>query len=211
MIIFTAMTENKFTRDIVKELVQKSFDTACDHGFHDEAHSDEHYMMLVISEIGEMVEADRKNRHANIAAFKALEEVRIGSDEEYAEYFDKCFVEHIKDTFEDELADVVIRLFDYLGTIESLPFMLEDGLVDMEKEFKDIFGGYSTCEHCYALTKLVVGIPQGKTNNEKAYNVGAVLSLAYELSKSMGFDLLTHVRLKMQYNEHRAPKHGKKY
>lgn len=203
--------ENKFTKALVKELVERSFNTSSSHGFHDEEHSDEHYMMLVVSEIGEMVEADRKNRHADIAAFKALEEVRIGSDEEYAEYFDKCFVEHIKDTFEDELADVVIRLFDYLGTINTLPYMLEDGFVGMSKEFDELFGQYSTCEHCYALTSLVMAIARNTNNNDKAEAVGAVLSMAYELSKRMGFNLLEHVTLKMQYNEHRAPKHGKRY
>ena len=55
--------ENKFTKTLVKELVERSFKTSSSHGFHDEEHSDEHYMMLVVSEIGEMVEAARKNRN----------------------------------------------------------------------------------------------------------------------------------------------------
>jgi NTP pyrophosphatase (non-canonical NTP hydrolase) len=204
------MIENKFTREVVKDLVQKSFDIACDHGFHDEVHSDEHYMMLVISEIGEMVEADRKSRHANLKAFyDAVTKPQPEGQED--KHFDFCFKTFIKDTFEDELSDVVIRLFDYLGTIEAMPTMLESGFVDMGEDFEHLFGQYSTCEHCYALTNLVMSITRGMGKKEKAENVGMVLSMAYELSKRMGFDLLTHVRLKMQYNEHRAPKHGKKY
>lgn len=193
--------ENKFTKALVKELVERSFNTSSSHGFHDEEHSDEHYMMLVVSEIGEMVEADRKNRHANLAGFEKC----VGLT------WDDRFKDYVKDSFEDELADVVIRLFDYLGTINTLPYMLEDGFVGMSKEFDELFGQYSTCEHCYALTNLVMAIARNTNNNDKAEAVGAALSMAYELSKKMGFNLLQHVLLKMQYNEHRAPKHGKRY
>ena len=194
--------ENKFTKTLVKELVERSFNTSSSHGFHDEEHSDEHYMMLVVSEIGEMVEADRKNRHANLSMF------HDNCNTHQAKGPEQKFV---KDTFEDELSDVVIRLFDYLGTINTLPFMLEDGFVGMSKEFDEFFGQYSTCEHCYALTSLVMEIARSTNNNDKAEAVGAVLSMAYELSKRMGFNLLEHVTLKMQYNEHREPKHGKRY
>lgn len=193
--------ENKFTKALVKELVERSFNIASSHGFHDEGHSDEHYMMLIVSEIGEMVEADRKNRHANLAGFEKC----VGLT------WDDRFKDYVKDSFEDELADVVIRLFDYLGTINTLPYMLEDGFVGMSKEFDELFGQYSTCEHCYALTNLVMAIARNTNNNDKAEAVGAALAMAYELSKKMGFNLLQHVLLKMQYNEHRAPKHGKRY
>ena len=202
--------ENKFTKTLVKELVERSFNTSSSHGFHDEEHSDEHYMMLVVSEIGEMVEADRKNRHANLSMFHDNCNTPQAKGHEQ-KHWDFCFEHFVKDTFEDELSDVVIRLFDYLGTINTLPFMLDDGFVGMSKEFDELFGQYSTCEHCYALTSLVMAIARSTNNNDKAEDVGAVLSMAYELSKRMGFNLLEHVTLKMQYNEHREPKHGKRY
>lgn len=202
--------ENKFTKTLVKELVERSFNTSSIHGFHDEDYSDEHYMMLVVSEIGEMVEADRKNRHANLSMFRDNCNTPQAKCSEQ-KHWDFCFEQFVKDTFEDELSDVVIRLFDYLGTINTLPFMLDDGFVGMSKEFDELFGQYSTCEHCYALTSLVMEIARSTNNNDKAEAVGAVLSMAYELSKRMGFNLLEHVTLKMQYNEHREPKHGKRY
>lgn len=202
--------ENKFTKALVKELVERSFNTSSSHGFHDEEHSDEHYMMLVVSEIGEMVEADRKNRHANLSMFHDNCNTPQAKGHEQ-KHWDFCFEQFVKDAFEDELSDVVIRLFDYLGTINTLPFMLEDGFVGMSKEFNELFAQYSTCEHCYALTSLVMEIARSTNNNGKAEAVGAVLSMAYEISKRMGFNLLEHVTLKMQYNEHREPKHGKRY
>lgn len=51
-------------------LRDEAFKIACEHGFHDTELSNEHYLMLVITELSEAVEADRKDRHADIAKFK---------------------------------------------------------------------------------------------------------------------------------------------
>ena len=42
---------------------------ACEHGFERKQHSEQHAMCLVISELMEAVEADRKDRHANLKSF----------------------------------------------------------------------------------------------------------------------------------------------
>lgn len=44
----------------LNRLRDEAYATACNKGFHDEKHSDEHYLMLVITEIAEAVQADRK-------------------------------------------------------------------------------------------------------------------------------------------------------
>ena len=46
----------------LNRLRDEAYTTACNKGFHDEKHSDEHYLMLVITEIAEAVQADRKGR-----------------------------------------------------------------------------------------------------------------------------------------------------
>jgi NTP pyrophosphatase (non-canonical NTP hydrolase) len=51
----------------------------------------------------EMCEADRKNIHCFV-----IPNPSYGTNDEYKEYFEQ----HVKDTFEDELADTVIRLLD---------------------------------------------------------------------------------------------------
>jgi len=66
-------------------------------------------LMLVVSELGEALEAHRKGSHANIESF-----VFHVSDKEDKRY-DDAFLIHIKDTFEDELADTVIRIADMCG------------------------------------------------------------------------------------------------
>lgn len=43
-------------------LRDRAYKTACEHGFHDKELSNEHWLCLVISELMEAVEADRKGR-----------------------------------------------------------------------------------------------------------------------------------------------------
>ncbi|HBO59370.1 MAG TPA: hypothetical protein DD624_05625 [Alphaproteobacteria bacterium] len=64
-------------------------------------------LALVHSEVSEALEACRKGKRADLATFK--------SDGETKESFEK----HIKDSFEDELADAVIRLLE-LAACENI-------------------------------------------------------------------------------------------
>ena len=201
------------TKERVSDLVSNSYRVASNHGFHDDYHSPSHYMMLVLSEIGEMVEADRKNRHSDVGMFKELEKVRIGSDEEYASYVNKCFVEHVKDTFEDEMADVVIRLCDFCGSLNVLPYT-NDVMVDMSEEFAKFWGDKSVCEQCFALSSMVVDIERASydaDDSEMCKRLGSTLSFIFEMAHYHGIDLLWHVDRKMEYNESRPRRHGKAY
>ena len=69
-------------------------------GFWDKERNVGELLMLVTSELGEAMEAHRKGRVANLQDFE-----RKKMD----------FEEAIKDTFEDEISDAIIRLFDLAG------------------------------------------------------------------------------------------------
>ena len=82
------------------------FDNACTHGFHAGSRPDSHWLTMVMTEVAEIVEADRKKKHALFVIFEQ-DEARFPS------CFVKNFEETIKSTIEDEFADVVIRLLDF--------------------------------------------------------------------------------------------------
>lgn len=72
-------------------------------------------LMLVVSELAEALEADRKGKYANLEVFEnymAEDDINEG---DLDLYFKQSFQETIKDTFEDEIADSIIRLFDLCG------------------------------------------------------------------------------------------------
>ena len=54
----------------LNKLRDKAYQCAVAHGWHEENLSNEHFLCLVISELMEAVEADRKGKHAKVAMFK---------------------------------------------------------------------------------------------------------------------------------------------
>lgn len=189
-------------RELILSFINRAYSTACSHGFHDVERSDIHWMMLVLSEIGEMVEADRKSRHANVGKFNEL--VRPSS-------FNVEFVSYVKDTLEDELADVCIRLFDFCGTRGLVPFMADGRLIDMDAKFGECFGDYTLCEQSYALCNLVTDVTATKLVESQERALGSVLSFIVAFARHHGIDLVWHIEQKMRYNESRSKKHGKEY
>lgn len=85
-------------------------------------------LMLIVSELSEALEALRKNKRANIDLFDfdhVFQSDIIPEDER----FKKAFTQSIKDTFEDEIADSFIRLFDLVGGLGiDIDFHIEQKL-----------------------------------------------------------------------------------
>lgn len=78
-------------------------------------------LMLIVSELSEALEADRKNKHANFDLFdkvydcgmEDLKDFDSPNKEDVA--YAAAFCCSIKDTFEDEIADAFLRLMDLCG------------------------------------------------------------------------------------------------
>lgn len=94
----------------IKDTITRIHDIAKDKGFWDNPRNIGELLMLVTSELSEALEADRKDRRVNKSGLN-----RSGIALELLEHFVNKFEENIKDTFEDEIADAVIRLFDICG------------------------------------------------------------------------------------------------
>jgi NTP pyrophosphatase (non-canonical NTP hydrolase) len=73
-------------------------------GFYDEPKNIGEMLMLIVTEVSEAMEADRKSKFYN----KSLDYVSHNQ----GDFFESIFEQHCKNTFEDELADIVIRVMD---------------------------------------------------------------------------------------------------
>lgn len=185
------------------ELAKEVHANAVAKGFWDEPHSDNHYFMLVITELSEAVEAHRKGRIASIP--ESLEDFPD-------EAFIPSFEAHIKDTPEDELADTQIRLLDIFGSIiekkEDTPDITEQIDEDYMSSLDLVKRPVDFTEWAYALTHHL-------SRNDTIWNplqkVFDGLCLLRCLSEHFDIDLERHVRLKMRYNATRPRLHGKKY
>lgn len=79
-------------------------------------------LMLIVSELGEACEADRKNKHANFKIFGDTYELELsdfaGTFPNRPPAYKTAFEAGIKDTFEDEIADTFMRLMDLCGALD---------------------------------------------------------------------------------------------
>ena len=169
-------------------LAQEAHENAVKHGFWETKVSNEHCLMLVITEIAEMVEAHRVNRKANTTAYNEMPNKQIG------------FEHFIKNTMEDEMADIVIRLADLAGALG----------VDFTKmqpcRYYRAFGMFSFTENAFALCK---GLSKDTIGIKKRIQFG--LDYAFNWAHYNGIDLAAYIEAKMRYNIMRPIRHGKKY
>jgi len=105
----------------IKETIEKAHSMAKQKGFwEEEKRNIPQALLLIISEVSEATEALRKDHYADKAAVESLsQDLELDrTDEEFmltAINWKTSFEQGVKSSFEDEIADVAIRLFDLCG------------------------------------------------------------------------------------------------
>lgn len=180
----------------LNELRDRAYNTACDHGFHDEELSNEHCLCLVISELMEAVEADRKGKRFNKDAKETYELIQN------VKFCKVIYENYIKGSVEEELADAVIRLLDLAG-LRGIDLSDTNEITD---ELVSLKSGFRFTEVCFGFIFLL-------TNDVEGLGKRICFTLAglIKYCQFSGIDLMWHVNQKMRYNELRENKHGKKY
>lgn len=185
----------------LNELRDEAYSVAKANGWHEQEHSDEHWLMLIITEIAEAVQADRNGKHADVAKFKEWQGNSLPlSEETRARRFKEDFEAYIKDTVEDELSDVVIRCLDLAGLRK---FDLSEVMPLME-QYESLNEGVGFIDVCYAMSGIATC---SEPTDEEVIGIIAVL-LRY--CKLTGLNLEWFIEQKMNYNRLRPYKHGGK-
>lgn len=191
----------KLSEKLCKDYIVRAYVTACKSGFHDKELSVEHMMMLVLSEISEAVEADRKGQRADYAGYEAcLKETGDAL---------QSFSKFAKGSVEDELADVAIRLFDFCGALCIVPDLsvCDDALY---ANYCSLCSKMSFCECCFVLSAIICRC-DGAVRDEICTIVGSALTFLFCMCEEMDINILHHIDMKMVYNANRPRLHGKKY
>ena len=103
----------------ISELIKEAHDNAVERGFYPDGEEKNigELLMLIVSELGEALEAHRCGRFADWDMYdEVMDELK--DNPAYKSLPSDLFNRDIKDTFEDEIADVFIRLFDLCGYLE---------------------------------------------------------------------------------------------
>ena len=188
------------TKEQTKDFIARAYDTAVKHGFHEKMLTVEHMMMLVLSEIGEAVEAD------NLIDFEKCKDLT---------YNDR-FKNYVKDSVEDEMSDVAIRLFDLCGALNITPTDRFESYSELFKDFRKNYQRQSFCERAFVLSAILCHADGASVTDDGSGKslpdiIGAALFFLFAMADDMNVDFIRHIELKMEYNETRPKKHGKKY
>lgn len=177
----------------LNNLRDRAYKNAVAHGWHEENLSNEHFLCLVISELMEAVEADRKGDYAG-DGMKELFEADLASGED----FNNLFESHLKGTVEEELADACIRLFDLAGLRGTDITYIDCLYVPTKILFT---------EYIYVLCSVI-------SNPDKAgwllKHIEYCLGFIFSWCKDKKIDIMWYIEQKMRYNEQRPYKHGNK-
>jgi hypothetical protein len=174
----------------LKQLAKQIHNNALGKGFYDrkdESLFQTHQLYEIAKEIAEFHEAYKKDKSMPGENYI----------EDYAEEIGKekdVFEALVKDTYQDELADIVIRCLDYLEYQRHTKYL---------KEFATgPFGvtDYSISDFCFDMTNSVLNL-----------EIGDVVINVLHLSDLLNVDLLWHIKAKMAYNATRGKLHGKNF
>ena len=181
----------------IQDYIEQVHQTAVEHGWHEQKHEPEHWLMLIITEICELIAADRQNKHANRQLFEhRLEVDSADPDDRFKEWFKT----YIKESWEDELADVCIRTFDFIGETGIKVERFERLHTDLSPEFDR----QHLLKQCFDLIDVITGC------ETMPIVCNTIFAVAERLAEIHDIDLDWHIIQKMRYNRLRDWKHGNK-
>lgn len=203
------MKEEKFKiilNDELKTMAKQAYESAKDKGFYQNGYDATFYLMFIIVEMCEVLQADKKDRHGSIEDYES--EIEMGRD------ITTAYKNTLEGTVESEFADIAIRILSLLGSIiekEKTELMEDEDLTAEYKLAKFIFG-FDLVKDLYRLNKKIVILGLDCSPNwYLAKYLQEILMDIFALAHKYNINLMKHIWLKMKYNESRPYLHGYKY
>ena len=192
------------TKEDLEVLSKQAYESAKDKGFY--PNDVTFCLMFIIVEMGEVLQADRKDRHGSIEDYKS--EIEMGRD------IPTAYKNTLEGTVESEFADIAIRILSLLGSIisdEKIELTEGEDLIGKYQLAKFIFG-FDLVENLYRLNKKIVILGLDCSPNwYLAKYLQEILMDIFAIAHKYNINLMEHIKLKMKYNESRPYLHGYKY
>lgn len=185
----------------LNELKERVYKTAVAHGFHEEEKPDAYWLGLVMSEMGEAINADRKGRHADAVLF---------NDDLSKMPFKDSFEAHIKDSVEDEIADIVIRLLDFAG-LKGYTLLISGFSELPSNAIIETFAGNGLAGTFFHLIGVLSDSLEDNSTEATVRVVINIISDCFDkMTGGSDCDLWWFVEQKMRYNDLQPRLNGKK-
>lgn len=201
------------TQKELASLAEDAFKNADMHGFYTESTEIETALMLIITEMAEAVQADRKNRHGSIEDYES--EIQMGRD------ITTAYKNSLDGTVESEFADIAIRILSLLGWMNSktsIKLKSDSSLADkyevtkIQCRVQNIINKGSIAKDLYRLNRDFGNFVDNESCSWFVSDtLQDILMRVFAIAHNHNIDLMEHIKLKMQYNESRPYLHGCKY
>lgn len=199
------MEQTQLTQKLLKQFMTKAYENAKAKGFYKPDLDINQALMLIITEMGEAIQASRHNRHGSIDGYNTYLEV---SDEHVA------YEESLEGTVESEFSDITLRIISLLGWYDSQNTicLMNDTELKKTEEFHKVefeHGNYCLPTAMYLIITRITYFPFSCSPAwMNTLRLQDILVQVFALAHAEGIDLVEHIKLKMQYNESRPYLHG---
>ncbi len=195
----------------IKQLIKENYEIAKSKGFYPKDSKIEDHLMGIVSELGEAYEAHRGGKFAKPSLYTIDElATEMEKNNEHFNLYKSYFVSGVKDSFEDELADVFIRLFNLCGHyVDPMNYDV------VEKNFNRnrAVGDMEVSEMLFRfqvthLKQIFMDLSKGLV---PAGELGFAMKGLYLYCEKLNIPIEKHIKAKMEYNKTREHLHGKQY
>lgn len=189
---------------LINEWVERAYNNAVKHGWHEEQKPTSHWLMMIVTKVAEAVQADRKKLWMDYLDKSGL--LCVLANDHHGGLVEDFYERNIEGKVESELADICIRMFDFMG-VYSLKVKSDIHIQP------SAYTGLSFTGVAFCVTERIMDIFNNTSEKETFLSCCLyALESVFEWAKALGIDLVQHITLKMRYNESREYHHGgKKY
>jgi len=185
----------------IKKLIKENYEIAKSKGFYPDDSKIEDHLMGIVSELGKAYEAHRGGKFYD-TEFGAGFLYAFINGEVKKTIGITLYKDMVSGTFEDELADVFIRLFNLCGWL---------GIYDIKlSKIKECRGYTQMSQHLLAINGLLSEMQIDPEDTKESY-IETILSILLFYCGILNIPIEKHILAKMSYNKTREHLHGKKY
>ena len=195
------------SKTFFSELPQIAYTIAKEKGWWEQKRSKQALVNLVMSEWAEALEALRIGKICNGRDWD-IDVVWEWGDGDFKEFFDREF----KGRFVTELADIIIRLLDWMGS-EDLFFAFGGDFKMNDFYYPDIVGIPNIQEKMSKLRNLINNLDQPTLPHQSPYLLDKIIPIIWlceDLARGYKCNLKDYILIKMKKNTLRSYKHGGK-
>lgn len=179
----------------IQKYIKDCYEIAQSKGFYPDDSKIEDHLMGIVSEIGEAYEAHRQGKFAT--AINLIDKY----DSKSLRWME-LYAMNIKSSFEDELADIFIRLFNLCGHYNIEPWSCS--VVKMGECFDTVSSSF-----IYFTEHLLKIDYDNKTDIQ--VNICVLFIDLQDFCQIYNIPIEKHIQAKIEYNKTREHLHGKKY